>query len=174
MLDCLTPVGRRWINHQDHAISVILQAHPQLRASVPEDLDSLYDVIFYLRDIPVSVAEVKSRKNYTDEVVLTESMVVSRGYLITAEKIKKLREMSARMCVPSMIIVNLIAEGKVLVIRLTDKNGHWVPFIEWKKGLTKKTCNGGTATRYNAIIYPNADNMRVYHYSMPSIPVIPG
>ncbi len=172
-LDCLTQEGRRWIAHQDHAISVILMAHPSLRASASPNPEDVYDAIFYRKESPVSVSEVKSRKYFAGDIPLTERIIMDGGYLITWEKLQGLRAKGIDVGVPTSLIVNLVTEGKVLVIKMTDVDGNYIPRIHAKRSKTKATCNGGEVERINAWVYPSPENMRVYPYSAPGLVVTP-
>jgi hypothetical protein len=104
---------------------------------------------------------------------LNEKIVIRGGYLVTWDKIEKLREKAVELGVPASLIVNLIRECKVLLIKLTDSDGEYRPPIQIKRSVTKATCNGGEIERINAIIYPDSDTLRVYSYSSPGIMSIP-
>jgi hypothetical protein len=166
MLDCETPKGRVWLEHQERAIDVVCMNVPNLWAMRATELDSPWDCVFLRGEgriaQPLTVAEVKSRDEFAPGVPLTQQLIESDGYLITEEKIRKLYLVSREMECGSSLVVNLINCRKVLVMHLSNAAGENLCEVRTIISKTKKTCNGGEVIRRNALVFPK--NMRVYPY----------
>lgn len=166
MLDCETPVGKVWLEHQEKAIEVVCANVPDLWAMKSTELDTPWDCVFLKGEgrgaEALTVAEVKSRDEFIPGVKLTLDIIEREGYLITEEKVRQIYLKSREMECGSSVVVNLINSRQVVVIHVTDKNGNNLCEVKPIISKTKKTCNGGEVVRRNCIITPTVK--RVYQY----------
>jgi hypothetical protein len=100
-----------------------------------------------------AVAEVKSREMGLDDLKRFGS------YLITFDKLLKLRAVGRALCVPSLVIVSLLKDDRIVYWKLSDALGNFCVQITGKTTQTQATCNGGQIDRYNG--YIALDEMRV-------------
>lgn len=145
-LDCNTENGRRFIAEQSESATRFAEAYGygviQTADTMPADLDAM----FYKDGQLVGIAEIKSREMSMSELEGFGS------YLITLEKLMKGAELSRRLSVPYILIVRLLKDDVLFYWRITDGTGQIRCPFDVRSTETKRTCNGGTATRANAYL----------------------
>lgn len=153
MLDCDTPLGKVFINHQ-YQTQRILEGMGYVFLSMSKK-DSHADAII-AKDIDgvltvCGVAEIKSRRMAGDRE-LTRDYIREGGYLITRDKLDYGSSCSSLFGVPFYLIVNLLCEGVILVWKVTDEHGVFEFDFDTKESSTRMTCNGGEIVRRNAYL----------------------
>lgn len=78
------------------------------------------------------------------------------SYLITHEKLEKLRNLCKIFNVSGFLFVSLLLDGKIAVWKICDANGNFCVEMKKEKTKTQATCNGGTAFRENAYLSLNS------------------
>lgn len=153
MLDCETPLGKKFIEEQ-YKTQAVLEARGYTVINTPSK-DHNSDIML-AKEIDgkltlFGVAEIKSRRMAGDKIIDRE-YVKRNGYLVTYDKIKYGAQISSFYKVPFFLIVNLLLDNRILVWQLTHANGEKT--IEYKLADTKtqKTCNGGEIIRRNAYL----------------------
>jgi hypothetical protein len=155
-LDCITPKGRGYIAAQSDCLKRLEELWGIQAISTANDGSVAIDAILADKGVICGVAEVKSRE--MDLAKLQEY----GSYLITFEKVVRLREISASLGVPGLIVVSLLKDKSIVFWKICDKAGHFLVSIETKVSSTQSTCNGGQAHRYNA--YLSLDQMVVIDF----------
>lgn len=143
-LDCLTPRGRAWVAQQRETARAFAARWGVDVVETPEGTPAAVDAFFARDGVLVGVAEIKCR---------SLNLAQLRGfgdYLITEEKLRSGCDLSARLCVPFVLIVRLA--DAIIWWRITDRTGR--PCLTWDARVTatQATCNGGLAVRTNAYL----------------------
>ena len=161
-LDCNTAKGQVYIGKQ-------LLCHDRLEAAlkceiIATDTTSASDIdaLIVKNKKLVAIAEIKSRemklKNSDDR---SQRRLIYMGrdydsYLITYEKLEKLKTICQMFCVPGFLFVTLIESDQTVFWKICDGAGNFVAEFEKKRTQTQATCNGGLAYRENAYISLNS------------------
>ena len=152
-LDCNTPRGQVYIQTQLECMRRLELAWKCQAFQTKTDCSADVDAIF-IKDNQVSlVGEIKSREMSLEELIKYGS------YLITYEKLIKLKNVGIALCVPSVVVVSLLKDNQIVFWRLTDASGNFEVAFEERHTETKKTCNGGKIYRNNA--YISLDGMQI-------------
>jgi hypothetical protein len=152
-LDCNTPQGQVYIQAQLDCIEKLALTWNCSAFPTKTDDSADVDVIFIKNGHVALVGEVKSR-----ELSLAE-LERFGSYLITHEKLLKVKNVAISLCVPSVVVVSLLKDKQIVYWRLTDSKGNFEVTFEEKVTETKKTCNGGKIFRNNA--YISLDGMQI-------------
>lgn len=152
-LDCNTAKGKTYISHQNVCLGVVSEKWKSeiypTNGSEAADIDA----IAVKNGVISAVMEVKSRE-------MTLSQLKGFGsYLVTFDKLIKIRNASASLAVPGFLIVSLLKDNSIVYWQISDDKGNLLPRLECKVSATQATCNGGEANRYNAYLF--LDNMKV-------------
>jgi len=152
-LDCTTPRGQVYIAHQMGCLDRLNKAWKvQIITTDGSDMADVDAVA--VRDNCVSaVMEVKSR-----EMDLAQLRRFG-SYLITFEKLLKLRAVAAALRVPGLVVVSLLKDQTTVFWKICDREGGLLVGLESKVSRTQATCNGGSVDRYNA--YLSLEDMQV-------------
>lgn len=147
-LDCNTARGKGYIECQMSCLKALEAAMNVQMIMTPEDEAAGVDALAVRVNRVVAVLEVKSREMDLAQLNRFGS------YLITFEKLLKIRTVSASLCVPGFVAVSLLKEDAptVLMWKVCDERGNLVASLEARVSQTQATCNGGQADRYNAYL----------------------
>lgn len=163
MLDCHTPLGKLFIEHQ-YKTQKVLEARGYTVINTPVD-DHFSDVILAKmvdgRLTMCGVAEIKSRDTAGDQKLTRKYLKDNGGYLITERKLRLGAMAASTYCVPFYVIVNLINEGVILVWQITNNKGIFVEDHPTARTETRSTVNGGTANRVNAFLQMDSKYLTV-------------
>ncbi len=145
-LDCTTPRGKVYIGHQMGCLDRLAAAWKAQIVSTAEDDMADIDALA-IKDGCISAAmEVKSREMDLAQLCRFGS------YLITFDKLLKLRAMAAGLRVPGLVVVSLLKDASIVYWKVCDSAGDMLVQLEGKVSKTQATCNGGSADRYNAYL----------------------
>jgi len=75
-----------------------------------------------------------------------------KSWLVTNEKIEKCAQLSKLLNTPFIGLLYLLKDNLIMYWQITDANGKYVFEFEVAETETRKTVNGGTATRKNAYL----------------------
>lgn len=154
MLDCETPLGKTFIDHQK-ATQKILESKGYTVLNMSTK-DAGADVIIAKpieNELTVcGVAEIRSRKTAGGVPLTYEYLKSNGGYLVTHDKLKFGQSASYVFSVPFFLIVNLLVENKILVWKVTDDQGLFEFEFPTKKTSTQMTCNGGSIIKENSFL----------------------
>lgn len=146
MLDCNTATGKVYIGWQKKCLTKLGEAWSVTCAQTNEG-DSADVDAFAIRESQIeAVMEIKSRE--MDETTLRRF----GSYLITFEKLLKLRNVAMALRVPGIVVVYLLKDQKIVFWKICDKEGRFLTSLEGKLSETQAACNGGQTTRYNAYL----------------------
>ncbi len=163
MLDCETPLGREYMQHQ-YETQYRLERLGYVCINTPKASDRTDIFIARMRHGRLSmygIAEIKSRSTAGGQPLTVDYLRANGGYLITAEKLTAGQHLSYKLGLPFYIIVNLIADSKLLVWKITDANGKTLDQIETRVTATRATVNGGIAERLNAFLSMDSKNLTI-------------
>lgn len=145
-LDCNTPIGQGYIATQMACLSRVETIWNCKIIPTRGESSADIDAIIIRDGVVAGVAEVKSREMSLDDLEGFGS------YLITFEKLLKVRNVGMTLQVPSFVIVSLLKDNQIVYWRLSDASGNFISTMEGKITQTKATCNGGLIDRYNAYL----------------------
>lgn len=145
-LDCNTPQGQVYIGTQMACLSRIEEKW-NCKVAVTDSKSSADIDAIIIKDGVISIAaEIKSREMSLDELVTFGS------YLITFEKLLKLRNVGMALAVPSILAVSLLKDNRIVYWKIAEASGNFVARMENMITQTKATCNGGLTDRYNSYL----------------------
>lgn len=152
-LDCLTPVGKKFIKHQIET-GYLIEKLFNVSVKHTEDDAAEFDCFIYSpaqtwelksrHDELTGVGEIKTRLYFNRKLktICTLNKLEEKGtYLIDAAKLDVLQEQSRIHKVTSYIFVNLPNDKKLLVFKITDKNGKFLFEFERDWQRTKFSSN---------------------------------
>ncbi len=151
-LDCNTTKGKVYISHQMECIDVLAKAWGVSLYATQEDKAADIDAIAIKGNRISAVMDVKSREMDLDQLKRFGS------YLVTFDKLLKIREIATRLTVPGLLVVYLVRDKRVVYWTICNRDGYMLPRLESRISTTQATCNGGEANRYNA--YLSLDDMK--------------
>lgn len=152
-LDCNTTRGRIYINHQLECINILKEKWGVEIFSTNDDTIADADAIAIKNGKISAILEIKSRETNLEQLKKWGS------YLITFEKILKLRNLCKSLCCVGVIAVYLLQDKKIVFWKICDANGEFLIELNGKITTTQKTCNGNTTDRFNA--YLSLDKMNI-------------
>ena len=152
-LDCVSPRGLTYIERQTNCLCALERAWGVQMLATPNAEAADVDALAVREGKVVAVLEVKSREMGLDQLRRFGS------YLITFDKLMKLRAVAAALCVPGLVVVSLLKDQRVVMWKICDAGGRMMVPLEGKVSQTQATCNGGSADRYNA--YLSLDAMEI-------------
>ena len=168
MLDCETPVGKKFIKHQ-HDVEFLVGKHYDVTVKTKHSKIEKYDADIYDEDNKlVGVCEIKTRPywNRQDKTPFTLDLLKKNGYLITAEKLDILKSNSTSKGVTSYIFLKIPHENKIAGIKVTDSQGNFL--IDFKRSVTKTKYSSndykGDTLRENAYIKYNKKTFTHFNY----------
>lgn len=154
MLDCETPLGKTFIDHQK-ATQKILESKGYTMVNMSTK-DAGADVLIAKPigdELTVcGVAEIKCRKTAGPVPLTYEYLKSNGGYLITHDKLKFGQSASNVFGVPYYLIVNLLVEDRLLIWQVTNDQGVFMFDFDTKETSTRMTCNGGEIVRPNSYL----------------------
>ena len=121
-LDCHTPEGQKWIRKQ-YETNAILEEHYDVEIKPSKEDDCPNDGWIYKGDKLFGVCEIKSRNFWSrpKKIPYTLDKLYSNGsYLVTAEKLHLLKEISQIKDINSYLFVNLVNSNCILEFKITD------------------------------------------------------
>ena len=157
-LDCNTPRGKIYIEKQ-------LSCHTRIENAlnceiISTDIKSSSDIdaLIVKEKRLIGLAEVKSREM---SVGADLKKLIYEGreydsYLITYEKLEKLKNLCEVLKVPGFLFVSLLASNKIAMWKICDNEGVYCVEMKKERTKTQATCNGGTAFRENAYLSLNS------------------
>ena len=160
-LDIATPKGQETLKQEDRAVELFEARFPNLvLLSTPKEKPADVDRMMYRRagatlGSLAGVVEVKCRATFGNGVPATFEAFRSRAHsrwLITEAKIEKGRKLGRALQVPFFGVLYLVPDDLLLVQRIYHADGSAATDIDFRKGETQATVNGGRATRVNAYV----------------------
>lgn len=146
MLDCNTTNGRKYIREQASCIQRLESVWNVNIAQTPLTESADIDGVICRNGIVHGVLEIKCRN-------MGEQTLRRFGsYLVTEEKIAKLARIGTALCVPSVLAVSLLEDGKIAYWRISNPDGSMAIDYTPERTATQATCNGGEAVRVNAYL----------------------
>jgi len=121
-LDCYTPVGQKWIRKQ-HETNTILEKHYNVEIKPSEEDDCPNDGWIYKDNKLFGVCEIKNRDYWSrgrGTKMTLEKLKQNPTYLVTAEKLYLLKEISQIKGINSYLFVNLINSNCILEFKISD------------------------------------------------------
>lgn len=154
MLDCETPLGKTFIDHQKFT-QKILESRGYTMVNMSTK-DAGADVLIAKNvndELTIcGVAEIKCRKTAGSYPLTYDYLKSNGGYLITNDKLKFGQSASYVFGVPYFLIVNLLVEDRLLIWQVTDDQGVFMFDFDTKETSTRMTCNGGEIVRPNSYL----------------------
>ena len=157
-LDCNTPRGQIYIEKQ-------LSCHNRIENAlnceiICTDIKSSSDIdaLIVKEKKLIGLAEVKSREmsiNPKSKKLIYEGKEYD-SYLITFEKLEKLKNLCERFKVPGFLFVSLLVADKIAMWKICDNDGEYCVDMGIERTKTQATCNGGVALRENAYLSLNS------------------
>ena len=147
LLDCNTPVGREAMKGQAATVAILERAW-KCNIWITSDTDMAdADAIVSFGDQCVDgVLEIKTRD-------LTKQKLLGFGtYLVTFDKLERCARLSNSLRVPFYLVIQCTGDGSVAWWKITDEDGAFCLPFDVRNTVTKRTCNGGEISRYNAYI----------------------
>ncbi len=145
-LDCNTARGRAFIAHELACLALLEKKWGVQLFPTRDDSAADIDAIAIRHGQIGAVLEVKARQ-------LTLAQLQKFGsYLVTFDKLIKLREVAARLAVPGFLCVYLIPEETIVYWPICDPEGRLLAELSARTSNTQATCNGGETLRYNAYL----------------------
>lgn len=157
-LDCNTVRGQVYIGTQ-------LSCHERIEAAlncavIATDTTSASDIdaLITKNKTLVGLAEVKSREmRLKDSPILTARRLIYKNreydsYLITFEKLEKLKRLCSIFNVPGFLFVSLLEDHQIVFWKICNANGEYCVDLKKERTRTQATCNGGVAYRENAYL----------------------
>jgi hypothetical protein len=148
-LDILTPKGHQTVLQEIDMLSILKDAKP--------DTDFIHTPIknpakvdgFTIRNQTItSVFESKCRQMTQDQLI----QEYDNTWLVTYEKIAQGAHIASILSIPFVGFLYLVPEQTVLIIKIADEKGNFIPDISLARTETQETINGGKITRTNAYI----------------------
>jgi hypothetical protein len=152
-LDCNTEKGRQYINYQDECIKKISDIWGINIVQTINTKSADIDAIAIKNNQISAVLEVKTRESSLDQLKKWGS------YLITFEKLLKIRASCNSLQVPGFLVVFLLDSNNIVYWKICDSLGSFLISFEAKNTITQKTCNGSQINRLNA--YISLDDMQI-------------
>lgn len=162
-LAILTEEGQKAADDQILAVDIILSNPAYLGTQfifTAMDDSAAVDGIFVRENEIKAVAEIKTRYGLTEEEFFTK---FKGEWLLTFEKMMRIRLASDLLRVPGFGILFLKDSGVVLMKELSTKHGLLHDGYRKKLTETQATINGGTAVRENAFIEMREAKRYVMH-----------
>lgn len=151
-LDCNTERGKIYIAEQLACQKRVESAIECELISTKTNTASDVDALMIKNKILVGLAEVKTREMGLKDGKLTTDKGDFDSYLITYEKLEKLKRLCESFKVPGYLFVSLLHTKKIVAWNICDGSGNYIANIKKEYTKTQATCNGGTAHRENAYI----------------------
>lgn len=147
-LDCNTVKGQGYIGHQQECLRRLETVMGVQMVCTPETEAAAIDALAVRAGRVVAVLEVKSREMDLAQLNRFGS------YLITFEKLLKIRTVAGALCVSGFVAVSLLKEKEPTIVmwKVCDEQGNLVVSLEACVSQTQATCNGGQVDRYNAYL----------------------
>lgn len=157
-LDCNTPRGQIYIKTQLSCHSRIEDALNCEVIATNTSSSSDIDALLIKNKMLIGVGEVKSREMSFDsnsKKLIYENKEYD-SYLITHEKLEKLKNVCKIFSVPGFLFVSLLNDNKIAVWTICGADGTFCVEMKKEKTKTRATCNGGIAYRENAYLSLNS------------------
>jgi hypothetical protein len=145
-LGCNTEVGRVYIQKQAECIDIISQKWNVNIFNTSDTEIADIDGIIVKNNIVVGAIEIKSRETTLEQLKKWGS------YLITFEKLIKLRDVCKSLCINGLVGVFLIKDKKIVYWKVCNSKGEFLISLEAKVSTTQKHCNGDEIDRFNAYL----------------------
>ena len=148
-LDINTPKGQESLAQEQEMLDLLHKAFPLATfAQTPKDLPADVDGFAIMGANKVAaVFESKCR-----DMSRAQLSKFGDEWLVTFEKIQKGAQIAKSLCVPLVGYLYLVPDKKVLMVRIADENGNFLPKIRIERTETQATTNGGQIVRTNAYI----------------------
>lgn len=150
-LDILTPRGQQTVRDEEEAAAVWELANPAFKyCRTPKDMPSAVDAVIVGRNgLVMGVVESKCRYGVTEE---SFKAAFRNEWLVTMEKLVKGANLARALCVPYYGFLYLVDSRTLLTQKIADSAGQFCVPFRCDNTATRKTVNGGEATRANAYI----------------------
>lgn len=150
-LDVLTPRGQQTVRDEEAAAALWELANPSYRyCRTPKDSASAVDALIVGRDgLLAGVVEVKCRYGVTED---SFKAAFQSEWLVTMDKLVKGAGVARTLCVPYYGFLYLVDARTLLTRKIADSDGQFCVPFRCDNTVTRKTVNGGEATRANAYI----------------------
>ena len=161
-LDCNTPRGQIYIGSQLSCQDRIETALKCEIIKTDTTSSSDIDALLVRNKTLIGLAEVKSREmgiklgdGHSDNKLIYRGNEYD-SYLITYDKLEKLKQLCCAFGVPGFLFVSLLQDSRIIFWKICGSKGNYL--VELKKEITRTqaTCNGGIAHRENAYLSLNS------------------
>lgn len=150
-MDSHTPEGQRFIQLQRDTQKVLESRGYRIIEMINEA--SKHDIIIASEKDGVlkanGIAEIKCREMFGDTPIRLSHL--NGGYLISYRKLTYGATASELFGIPYFVIANIIPERCILIWKLAE-DGKFLFEFPVRESQSKKSCNGGVATRMNAYL----------------------
>jgi hypothetical protein len=147
-LDILTPKGQESAREEREMLDSLRVTFPDsLFVNTPKDDPAKVDGFTIKGDQITSCFESKCRN-------MSRSQLSRFGdeWLVTYAKIVHGATLAKTLCVPFYGFLYLIPDRMILVVKIADETGEFLPRIRLERTVTSRTINGGQLVRTNAYI----------------------
>lgn len=148
-LDVNTPRGQETLAHERRCAAIFEAHYPGWQyVNTPKDGPGRADALLMNAGAVRAVAEQKSRTCSLQ----TFRTAFRNEWLVTYSKLVAVRDVAVGLGVPAFGMLYLVPDDVLLMIRMCDWRGAWLPTFRIDRTTTQATVNGGQATRENAYI----------------------
>ena len=149
-MDILTTKGQETLKDVARAKAIFLYNHDDYYYfETPPDQPSDIDAVIVKDQIVQALAEVKCR--YDCDLSKFQNEYENR-WLITNDKIERGKTLAKAMRVPLLGLLYIVQSDILLVQKICDRDGMYIPDIQVRMTDTQRSINGGSASRENAFI----------------------
>jgi hypothetical protein len=146
-----TPKGLASLTYEQTMLDSFSSHHPSLQIiqteKVGADASATIDGFISRNGIIKYIFESKCR--YTDS---SQMSAWNNEWLVTYDKIKKASDIAALLRVPFIGLLWLTKDPHFHLVKITDRNGNFIPKVRIEQTQTTATCNGGSIVKPNAFI----------------------
>ena len=147
-LDINTEKGQETLE-QERKMAALWEAETGWKyVNTPKSGASAVDALLLDGKVVRGIAEQKSRNMSHHDF----RYKFGSEWLVTYDKIRKLRKVSELLQVPSWGFLWLVPDSILLLKQITNGRGEMVVNMRTDRTQTQATCNGGVANRYNAYL----------------------
>jgi len=149
-MDILTQKGQLTLPDEARAHQLFTSQHANFTyVETPKDKPSDIDAFLVKNGIIKAVVETKCRYDCDINKFFGQ---YNGKWLVTLDKIERCRDVAKSLCVDFVGFLYLKQSDILLVQKISNVFGSYVPNIEIKSTETQATINGGKAVRSNAYI----------------------
>jgi hypothetical protein len=147
-LDILTPKGQESAREEQEMLDSLRITFPShMFVNTPKKNPSQVDGFTIKDDEITSCFESKCRD-------MTRRQLTTWGneWLVTYDKILHGAMLAKSLCVPFNGFLYLVPDNLLIVVKIADEMGNFLPKIRLERTVTQRTINGGAMVRTNSYI----------------------